>query len=186
VIETRGVEADAAETNEKEKEARVEMFTKQQQLINQYMHLNIQLLSRKLENLEQIEKLPREEQPDAQPDLKSSKKKMYYSPHAAKKRTTAATLTRNTTRRECAATATTNTGATRSHGTAHMTSFTPTACAKTATSTATTANAGRSVTKRLTPMTSIASSRKNSAHDHFHPILSSTTHSSISSVPESQ
>lgn len=41
------------------KESRVELFTKQQQLINQYMHLNIQLLSKKLSNLEQIDKLPK-------------------------------------------------------------------------------------------------------------------------------
>lgn len=30
------------------KESQVEQFTKQQQLINQFMHLNIQLLSKKL------------------------------------------------------------------------------------------------------------------------------------------
>jgi len=34
----------------------MEIMTKQQQLINQYMHLNIQLLSKKLENLEHAEK----------------------------------------------------------------------------------------------------------------------------------
>lgn len=32
----------------------MEVLTQQQQLINQYMHLNIQLLSQKLENLEKI------------------------------------------------------------------------------------------------------------------------------------
>jgi len=36
------------------------MFTMQQQLINQYMHLNIQLLSKKLENLEQHEKVSKQ------------------------------------------------------------------------------------------------------------------------------
>ena len=39
------------ETEPKEgngKDCQVELFTKQQQLINQYMHLNIQLLSKKL------------------------------------------------------------------------------------------------------------------------------------------
>jgi len=34
-------------------EDRAEVFAHQQQLINQYMHLNIQLLSKKLENLQQ-------------------------------------------------------------------------------------------------------------------------------------
>lgn len=32
----------------------MEVLSQQQQLINQYMHLNIQLLSQKLENLEKI------------------------------------------------------------------------------------------------------------------------------------
>ena len=32
----------------------MEVLSHQQQLINQYMHLNIQLLSQKLENLEKI------------------------------------------------------------------------------------------------------------------------------------
>jgi hypothetical protein len=37
------------------------------------MHLNIQLLSKKLENLEQIEKVPKKEE---SPETKSYKKKM--------------------------------------------------------------------------------------------------------------
>ena len=51
------------------------MFTAQQQLINQYMHLNIQLLSKKLENLEQIEKSSKQEEP-SHPEVKNMKKKM--------------------------------------------------------------------------------------------------------------
>ena len=47
-------------------EIRSELMTQQQQLINQYMHMNIQLLNQKLENLEkeaQEEKIksPKEE-----------------------------------------------------------------------------------------------------------------------------
>lgn len=53
------MEAEAVENAGRE--SRVELFTQQQQLINQYMHLNIQLLSKKLSNLEQIEKLPKTE-----------------------------------------------------------------------------------------------------------------------------
>lgn len=52
------------------------MFTMQQQLINQYMHLNIQLLSKKLENLEHIEKLSKQEEPSQQSEVKPMKKKM--------------------------------------------------------------------------------------------------------------
>jgi hypothetical protein len=54
-------------------ETKVEFFTHQQFLINQYMQLNIQLLSKKLENLEQAE-APKEE--FNLTDIKSSKKKM--------------------------------------------------------------------------------------------------------------
>lgn len=39
---------EAGPGEEQNKDERVELFTKQQQLINQYMHLNIQLLSKKL------------------------------------------------------------------------------------------------------------------------------------------
>jgi hypothetical protein len=41
------------------------------------MHLNIQLLSKKLSNLEQIEKLPKGDENELQSEAKSSKKKMY-------------------------------------------------------------------------------------------------------------
>jgi hypothetical protein len=54
-------------------ETKVEFFTHQQLLINQYMHLNIQLLSKKLENLEHAE-VPKEE--SNLMEIKSSKKKM--------------------------------------------------------------------------------------------------------------
>jgi hypothetical protein len=40
------------------------------------MHLNIQLLSKKLENLEHNDKLPKQEESDHQNEAKSSKKKM--------------------------------------------------------------------------------------------------------------
>jgi len=40
------------------------------------MHLNIQLLSKKLENLEQIEKVPKKEESQEHPETKSYKKKM--------------------------------------------------------------------------------------------------------------
>ena len=65
------------EGREEDKGSQVELFTKQQQLINQYMHLNIQLLSKKLENLEQIDKLTKQEEVPPQPEVKSNKKKMY-------------------------------------------------------------------------------------------------------------
>ena len=48
------------EEQKKEEGSQVELFTKQQQLINQYMHLNIQLLSKKLENMENIDKLAKQ------------------------------------------------------------------------------------------------------------------------------
>ncbi len=56
---------------------RAALFSQQQQLINQFMHLNIQLLSRKLENLEQIDRLPRAEEPEAAQETRNAKKKMY-------------------------------------------------------------------------------------------------------------
>jgi hypothetical protein len=147
-----------------EKEARVEMFTKQQQLINQYMHLNIQLLSKKLENLEQIEKLPREEEVEQQPEPKSAKKKMYYIDYSERRPTTVATPTRSTMPRECAATVTTSTVETRSLGTVPTISFMLTGCVKTATSTATTENEEKSVMRRLT-QTHTAISRRSSVND---------------------
>jgi DNA-binding protein H-NS len=77
------MEAEAVESAGRE--SRVELFTQQQQLINQYMHLNIQLLSKKLSNLEQIEKLPKTEEQEHHNDLKSSKKKMYFLGNLEKK-----------------------------------------------------------------------------------------------------
>jgi DNA-binding protein H-NS len=126
-----------------EGENRAALFTQQQQLINQFMHLNIQLLSRKLENLEQIDRLPRAEEAEATQETRNAKKKMYPRLYAERRRTAAATPSASTTRRECAATATTNTDARSSRGTARTRSCTPTECAKTATLTATTESVGK-------------------------------------------
>ena len=107
------------------------------------MHLNIQLLSRKLENLEHIDRLPRTEEADAAQETRNAKKKMYLRPYAERRRTAAATRKESTTRRECAATATTNTAARSNRGTVRTRSFTPTECVRTVTSTATTASGGK-------------------------------------------
>lgn len=53
--------------------SQAEMLTHQQQLINQYMHLNIQLLSKKIETLEN----PNEKKEElSSNEVKSNKKKM--------------------------------------------------------------------------------------------------------------
>jgi hypothetical protein len=59
-----------------EGENRAALFSQQQQLINQFMHLNIQLLSRKLENLEHIDRLPRAKEAEAAAETRNAKKKM--------------------------------------------------------------------------------------------------------------
>jgi DNA-binding protein H-NS len=138
-----------------EGENRAALFTQQQQLINQFMHLNIQLLSRKLENLEHIDRLPRAEEAEAAAETRNAKKKMYLGPYAERRRTAAATRRGSTTRRECAATATTNTAARSSRGTVRTRSYTPMECVRTVTSTATTESGGRKErrTNRTTPPT---------------------------------
>jgi DNA-binding protein H-NS len=137
------------------KESQVEMFTMQQQLINQYMHLNIQLLSKKLENLEQIEKMTKQEEPSHTPEVKSMKKKMYYYLYSAKKPTTVDIQIGTIMQRECATTATINMVAQRNPGTVLMTSCTLTECAKTATSIPTTASAENNGAKTDLRKTSI-------------------------------
>ena len=121
------------ESKEIGKESQVEMFTMQQQLINQYMHLNIQLLSKKLENLEHVDKTVKQEEPSPQVEVKSNKKKMYILWNAEKKLTIAVTLIANTMPKGCAIIATINMAEQRNHGIVLMINYTQMGCAKIAT-----------------------------------------------------
>jgi hypothetical protein len=67
--------------------------------------------------------------------------------------------------RACAVTVTTNTAVTKNPGTAPMTNFTPTVCAKIATSIATIAKEGKNAMKNQTLTTVILNSRKNNNPD---------------------
>jgi hypothetical protein len=62
--------------------SQTELLTHQQQLINQYMHLNIQLLSKKIESLENV---PEKKEDSSLTEIKSNKKKMYLFAKKRKK-----------------------------------------------------------------------------------------------------
>lgn len=57
-------------------EMRSELMTQQQQLINQYMHMNIQLLNQKLENLEKEAQEEKSKLTKEEKDEKDEKKNL--------------------------------------------------------------------------------------------------------------
>ena len=85
--------------------------------------------------------------------------------NSEKKPTIADTLRRSTMQRACAVTVTTNTAVTKKPGTAPTINFTPTECARIATSIATIAKEEKNAMKNQTLTTFIQNSRRNNNPD---------------------